>query len=514
MRYYLAITHTVPHARTHMHTRAYLTSFRSGNALVSGLQVSSHSHVTTHARLSQRHVPAVCAATGARGLVSWAGAIPTDAFGELSCLRPVRLGARIMLHLVPRSLAHLVRPARRGPTEGALDTWRARVPRACTMQHTAAAGAGPETFGDPDAFGGGGGRRFDQRGLPETGAWTVVVCGRDHAASEEMQSGVRAVWRQLAALGSPAPGSSGLAAGGLLLPGGGCGEVHVGRYLEMRASLALGCLAAGARGRHAQAEAELEAATEAAEASESADGASARSRPGLSAVEWDRCVRRVTGDKGLVAGIAFPDEQRRVLRAVRVIGHLVAGLAAFLTGPGARSCESAEAVDRLREANAASLAAQDACVRAALMPDAPRGGEVPWGATDGSRGRASGVAEEAGVAAAADAAAAGGGAAFYGWSGARGRPVCVWQRGSSSRLPRFCTSRGGDGERVGGRDGGMGDEGRGVDAWLTGWGAEGECEVLESFADKLKGIDASLACAAAVTKPRYVLPSPLAPCKT
>ena len=61
---------------------------------------------------------------------------------------------------------------------------------------------------------------------------TLVLCARDQAALDAIEGALMAFWRQLSAVLSADGGVA-----GEVVVGGGCAEVHVGHYFEMRASL-------------------------------------------------------------------------------------------------------------------------------------------------------------------------------------------------------------------------------------------------------------------------------------
>jgi len=153
-----------------------------------------------------------------------------------------------MLHLVPPQMLPLLhppgasaRPAFRDYSAAAPPPSSPPLPLGRGATAASSVQAGESGWGWGGEGGSDGGREGGRRGSGGGSTWTVVLCGRDKATLDECESGVRAVWCQLKALllirpSLPAP---------IVIAGGGCAEVHIGQYLDMRAALATENLGVG-----------------------------------------------------------------------------------------------------------------------------------------------------------------------------------------------------------------------------------------------------------------------------
>ena len=236
-----------------------------------------------------------------------------------------------MLHLVPPHMLPLLHPPGASARPAFRDYSAAAPPPSLHPPHLGRGAAAAssmqagESVGEGEAEGGtDGGKEGVWKGGGGGLAWTVVLCGRDKATLDECESGVRAVWGQLKALLSI---SASLHAP-ILIAGGGCAEVHIGQYLDMRAALAteyLGVVRGRARG-----------------------GVEGRGSDDKEEVQASEEIRREQALGVTLSEVVRREDQRRVVAGVAAIAALVTNLACYLIGHQGGTRRAEEVVEELK----------------------------------------------------------------------------------------------------------------------------------------------------------------------
>ena len=236
-----------------------------------------------------------------------------------------------MLHLVPPQMLPLLhppgasaRPAFRDYSAAAPPPSSPPLPLGRGATAASSVQAGESGWGWGGEGGSDGGREGGRRGSGGGSTWTVVLCGRDKATLDECESGVRAVWCQLKALllirpSLPAP---------IVIAGGGCAEVHIGQYLDMRAALAteyLGVVRGRARG-----------------------GVEGRGSDDKEEVQASEEIRREQALGVTLSEVVRREDQRRVVAGVAAIAALVTNLACYLIGHQGGTRRAEEVVEELK----------------------------------------------------------------------------------------------------------------------------------------------------------------------